>query len=216
MARPRTDIAPRILVAARRRFRRSGVDGATLRAIARDAGTSIGMIYYYFPTKDDLFFAVVEETYAKMLADFERALAPELPVVERLHKFYERIAALSDDEIEILRLVVQEALMSSPRFERLVERFLRGHIPPILRTLVDGQRQGVLAATRHPMVLLFAMASLAGPPQLMRRAIADRLPVPGAPSGAALARELVDILLHGTAPPVGASAPAPLEPRGGT
>ena len=61
MARPRSDIEPRIVHAARRRFLKEGVDGASLRTIARDAKTSIGMVYYYFPTKDDLFFAVVEE-----------------------------------------------------------------------------------------------------------------------------------------------------------
>jgi TetR/AcrR family transcriptional regulator len=200
MARPRTDIGPRILVAARRRFRQSGVDGATLRAIARDAGTSVGMIYYYFPTKDELFFAVVEEVYAKVLADIEQALVPELPVSERLERLFERFASLRDEEIEVLRLVAQEGLLGSARFERLVTRFLSGHIPLILRTLLDGTRDGVLDASRHPIVLLLATAGLAGPPQLIRRAVGERLPVPGAPSGKALAHELVDVLLHGIAP----------------
>jgi len=205
MARPRTDIAPRILVAARRHFRRSGVDGAALRAIARDAGTSIGMIYYYFPTKDDLFFAVVEEAYAKILADLEQALLPELPVTDRLHRLFERFAALRDEEIEVLRLVAQEGLMSSPRFERLVTRFLGGHIPLILRTLLDGTREGVLDGSRHPIVLLLATAGLVGPPQLIRRAVGERFPLPGAPSGKALAHELVQVLLHGIAPRVAPS-----------
>jgi len=200
MARPRTDIAPRILLAARQRFLQSGVDGSTLRAIARDAGTSIGMIYYYFPTKDELFFAVVEDVYVKVLADIGQALSPELPVSERLHRLFERFASLRDDEIEVLRLVAQEGLLRSPRFERLVTRFLNGHIPLILRTLLDGTRDGVLDGSRHPIVLLLATAGLVGPPQLIRRAVGDRLPVPGAPSGKALAHELVDVLLHGIAP----------------
>jgi len=200
MARPRTDIAPRILVAARHRFLKNGVEGASLRAIARDAGTSIGMIYYYFPTKDELFFAVVEEQYAALLADMELALSPELPVEERLQRLYERIATLHDEETEVLRLVAMEGLMGSPRLERLVERFLHGHVPLILRTLMDGIRTGVLDGRRHPIVLLLATASLAGPPQFIRRAVGERMPVPNAPSGKTLARELVDVLLHGTAP----------------
>lgn len=55
MARPRGDIEPRVLEAARKRFLEQGVDGASLRKIAEDAGTNIGMIYYYFPTKEALF-----------------------------------------------------------------------------------------------------------------------------------------------------------------
>jgi AcrR family transcriptional regulator len=201
MARPRTDIGPRILVAARKHFRQSGVEGATLRAIARDAGTSIGMIYYYYPTKDDLFFAVVEETYRKILADLERLLVPDASVKERLSRLFERIAAVSDEEVEILRLVAQEGLASSPRFPRLVERFLRGHVPLVLRMLMTGIGQHELDGRRHLIVLLLATFGLGGPPQLIRRALGERLPVPGAPSGQALAAELVDVLLYGIAAP---------------
>src|SRR5262249_27779376 len=67
MPRPRTDIRVRILHAARARFAAKGVDGSSLRSIAADARTSIGMIYYYFPSKDALFLAVVEEVYGNLL-----------------------------------------------------------------------------------------------------------------------------------------------------
>ncbi len=79
MGRTRSDLGPRIIEAARGRFLREGVDGASLRAIAADAGTSIGMVYYYFPTKDDLFFAVVEETYQHVLEDLVRACETPVP-----------------------------------------------------------------------------------------------------------------------------------------
>jgi AcrR family transcriptional regulator len=158
------------------------------------------MIYYYFPTKDELFFTVVEETYQSLLADLERLLAPETSVNERLGRLFERVATVSDEEVEILRLVALEGLLHSVRFQRLVERFLRGHVPLILKTLLDGVRDRVLDERRHPIVLLLATFGLAGPPQLIRRAIGDRLPVPGAPSGKELARELVEVLLHGIAP----------------
>ena len=76
MARPRSDISERIRDAACERFLADGVDGASLRAIATKAKTSIGMVYYYYPSKEELFFAVVEETYSKLVADLGRALAP--------------------------------------------------------------------------------------------------------------------------------------------
>lgn len=197
MARPRTDIRPRILRAARQRFRENGVDGASLRAIARDAKTSIGMIYYYFPTKDDLFFAVVEESYEKILADLERVLAPEGTIEQRLVRLYERIADASDEEVETVRLVAREALLSSARRDRLAQRFTRGHVGLILRTVMEGVKEGAFDSKRHPVVLLLATFSLAFPPQILRRLIGDRLPLPAAPAGKALARELVDVLFRG-------------------
>ena len=84
MARPRSDIAPRIVAAARQRFLKQGVDGASLREIAREAGTNIGMVYYYFPTKDDLLLAVVEEIYGGMVSGIRAALSREAPLEERL------------------------------------------------------------------------------------------------------------------------------------
>ncbi len=197
MPRPKGDIEPRIVAAARRRFEKEGVDGASLRAIAKDAGTSIGMIYYYFPTKDDLFLSAVEATYERVLADLEATLSPELPARERLVNLFTRLARLDDEEVSMMRLIAREALVSSSRLDRLIERFKHGHVPLILRTIVDGVREGLLDRTRHPLVLLFATAGLAGPPQLMRRVLGERLPLPAAPQGEALARELVDVLLNG-------------------
>src|SRR5215204_2806001 len=105
MPRPRSDIAPRILHAARARFLSDGVDGASLRGIASDARTSIGMVYYYFASKDELFFAVVEALYEKLLKDIEAAIAPDVPVPERIERLYLRVARLSDEELLVMRLI---------------------------------------------------------------------------------------------------------------
>ncbi|HMJ13615.1 MAG TPA: TetR/AcrR family transcriptional regulator [Polyangiaceae bacterium] len=199
MARPRTDIAPRIVHAARQRFLREGVDGASLRRIARDAKTSIGMVYYYFPTKDDLFLAVVEEVYVALLADLEVALAPDAPVPVRVQRFYERIARLHDDELLMVRLVLREALTSTSRLDRLIERFQRGHIPLLIRMVQDGTANGTFGAQHSPLTVALSLVSLAGPAQLIRRVIEQRLPFVEAPKGNDLAAELADVLFNGVA-----------------
>ena len=161
MARPRSDIAPRILHAARARFLLEGFDGASLRQIASDAGTSIGMVYYYYPTKDELFFAVVEEIYAAFLADLEVTLTHDTDAEDRLRKLYARAAAMSDDELTVVRLVVREVLLSSSRLERLVERFSTGHLPLVLKMLLDGVAEGHITNAHHPAVLVSSTFALA-------------------------------------------------------
>src|SRR5688572_20688570 len=135
MPRPRSDISERILKSARKRFLKDGVDGASLRGLAKDAGTSIGMVYYYFPTKDDLFMALVEKTYVHVLDKFAVALAPDVPVRDRLVRCFECVGALNEHELTIMRLVAREALTSPKRRERLLERFQRGHIALLARTV---------------------------------------------------------------------------------
>jgi len=199
MARPRTDIAPRILHAARARFLAEGVDGASLRAIARAAGTSIGMLYYYFSSKDDLFLAVVEEVYGALLADLARALAPDAPVEERIAALYQRIAAMSDEELSVIRLVAREGMVSSPRMARILERFQRGHLPLAGAALADGVARGEIDARFPPPVLLLLTFAVGGLPQFLRRSVGHLPPFAALPEPAALARILVDALFHGIA-----------------
>src|SRR5262245_3780987 len=135
MPRPASDIRERILHAARARFLREGVDGASLRGVAQDAGTNIGMVYYYFKSKDELFLGVVDEVYARFLADLGAALAPDLPPPERLRRLYQRMAQLGDDELDVVRLVLREAMVSSARLVELARRAAQGHVPLVLRAL---------------------------------------------------------------------------------
>lgn len=201
MARPKSDIEPRILAAARAKFLSDGVDGASLRAIAADAGTSIGMVYYYFPTKDELFFGVVEELYQRLLKDIESAIAPDVSVRERVERLYLRVARISEEELTVLRLVVREALTSNERFVRLRQRFQSGHVPMIARLISDGYAQGVFDPKLHPMIAMLSVAGVGVMPQLLRRALDAILPFPGTPGGEELARALVGVLFNGTGAP---------------
>jgi len=196
MARPRSDLAPRIVHAARDVFARTGVDLASLRQIARAAGTNIGMIYYYFPSKDDLFHAVVEEVYEALLADLNRMLAPPASVRERLVRLYQRVGALADVEREVVAIVIREVLMSEPRRRWLIERFLHGHVPMVLGLIAEGQRTGELDPARHPALLLLCTAALGTMPQIALR----MMPFGDVVAGGDLAQTLVDILLGGVAP----------------
>src|SRR4051812_29026739 len=160
MPRPASDIRQRLLQAARSRFLHEGVDGASLRSVAQDARTNIGMVYYYFKTKDDLFFAVVEEAYAKLLLDLSADLAADATPEKRLRRLYARMSQLDDEEIDVVRLIMREAFVSSARLTRLAQRFEHGHVPLVLGALRDGVASGDFDAQVHPAVQLVATFSL--------------------------------------------------------
>lgn len=202
MARPRSDIAPRIVAAARARFLREGVDGASLRAIAADAGTSIGMVYYYFRSKDDLFLAVVEVPYVKFLDELTRQLDPALPPRDRIAAIYRRIARITPHEAEIARLVVREALVSSTRLASIVARFQRGHFPLVLRAIADGMREGSIRSDVPPLLLLPIIAAVGALPQLVLSRLAPRTAT-GVPHAHELPERLLELLYTGIGAPPG-------------
>jgi len=198
MPRPASDLDRRIVRAARKRFLSDGVDGASLRNIARDANTNIGMIYYYFPSKDDLFLAVLEDIYPKLLADLTTVLAPERPVQERLRGLFQRFGQLSPDEHDVVRIILREVLVSSSRLTQVLDRFMRGHAPLVIQTLAEGVQSGKLRDDVPPGVLVLSTFMMALMPQVMRRQAPAELPFGMAvPEGEQLGAALVDVLLRG-------------------
>lgn len=199
MPRPKSDIDERIVTAARSRFLAEGVDGASLRSIAADAGTNVGMIYYYFPTKDDLFLAVVESAYARLLDDLTGILAPEHEVRARLRGVYQRVARITDEEFDVVRIVFREAMVSSERLKKVVARLQAGHLPLVLRTLQEGMSTGTLRSDLPLPALAASIGTLAIFPQLLARRLTKQIPMLAAvlPKPEVLADSLLEIALHG-------------------
>lgn len=201
MARPRSDISERILRAAGQRFLRDGVEGASLREIARDARTSVGMVSYYFPTKDALFAAVVEHAYTGLLDDMAAALSPDVPFERQVAALHARLAALSEEEFLVLRLVIRELMVASPRAGALLARFSHGHIPLVLNAVAGAYQRGEVRAEVDPIAAIMATFISGVGAQLALRSLASVSPLAEAlPTPARLADALRDVLFHGLAP----------------
>lgn len=65
----RAERIPQILEAARAVFARSGFAQARMDEIAREAGLSKAAIYLYFPSKDELISALLQQYFAGAFAD---------------------------------------------------------------------------------------------------------------------------------------------------
>jgi AcrR family transcriptional regulator len=174
MARPRSDIAERLVIAARARFLAQGVDGASLREIAKEAGTTIGMVYYYFPMKDDLFIAVVEPVYARLLTDVVERVAPLRdgePFEPQLQRLYRRLWELSEEEFAVVGLLLRELMTSSERIHRVAQLFLAGHLPPLARFLAEGIAAGQLRDDVPPVAQLVTLMGMGMLPVLVSRVV---------------------------------------------
>lgn len=64
-----------ILDSAASLFAKVGYPNAKMQDIAKACGASKSMLYHYFPTKDDLLFAMLEEHLEKVIAGIEEVSA---------------------------------------------------------------------------------------------------------------------------------------------
>jgi len=138
-----------VLQAARRVFLARGYEGATLDAIAEDAGFSKGVVYSQFTSKADLFLALLEQRVTQR-ADQNDRLAEELAgpeVVEAAMRLADR---LHEAEPEWSLLVI-EFRAHAARDPGLNDRYAQVHARTVARLAGALTRLHQRAGTRPPL-----------------------------------------------------------------
>ena len=149
----------RLLAAAAEEFGRVGLTRANVDAISLAAGYAKGTIYNYFPSKEELFLAVVEEAVAQ--ATVAGAAPTEAKAWDRLAATLAGFCAWAGEHDPFARVLVRECLMGTPGlYPRVIgaEAPLVGELEAILR---DGSARGELRDDVAADLLARAIAGLA-------------------------------------------------------
>jgi len=103
-----------IIDAALRVFARKGFTKATNKDIAREAGITPGLIYYYFESKEALFQALVESRSPLRLLSALPEQALDMPVEPFLRLLLGQILAFveSDQFVGLIRIMLPEIIHS--------------------------------------------------------------------------------------------------------
>src|SRR6058998_1532911 len=122
--RDREAVRRAILDAARDLFVNEGYQNVSIRKIAERIEYSPAAIYSYFPSKDDIFFALAEEGF-RLLGDPGAAPAltelNALAPLERLRVIFGRLYQFSRQHPQYFALMFVDR--SVPRISREYERF---------------------------------------------------------------------------------------------
>lgn len=187
-----------LIKAARRVFLERGFSGATLEAIAREAGFSKGVVYSQFDSKSDLFLALLEESQA------ERA---------RIHAEAAKGLAGPDGILELLEIWERDA--DAPWTLLVVEFRVQAARDPVVNARYAALHERTVAGVASTLETIFANAGLDLPlpaPVLARAVLAlsvgvalERAAHP-AVLPVAEARQLVGRLVSAPAPAAGSPA----------
>jgi AcrR family transcriptional regulator len=97
----------RLLDAAGRVFRRRGYRGASVEAIAAEAGYTVGALYSNFDGKDDLLLALLEEEIGEITKRVVAAAAEAEDVIEKLRRGSLEWMAVLDEQRDFYVLLIE-------------------------------------------------------------------------------------------------------------
>lgn len=138
------DARQRILDAALEIFSDEGFAGTTTREIAARAGVNLGLIKYYFGSKDALWRAVVDGVFAQLnteIGDVAAQVAGGPEAIAAQVRTCIRFAARTP---AFIRLMNDECKRKSPRMRWLVERHGRPLFEATTAVLARMRREGLV------------------------------------------------------------------------
>ncbi len=145
----------RLLEEAVRLFGRRGYEGASLDAVATAAGVRKQTLLYYFPTKEALLEACVEEASARVATRLTTALEAEQDPSRKGEAVIHAVFSLAEEWPEFPQFI-REASRLGPE---VVQRFASTLEPLRLRALTflsRGMAEGLIRR-QDPALLLFTL-----------------------------------------------------------
>ena len=160
LADPAATAPARILEAATAEFAARGYDGARIEAIARRAGVNKALLYYYFPSKGELYRRLVLEHLAAASTTLEAAAAGEGPPREAIERMILALFSVLSTRPEISDFVMREVLNGWGHLEDEDFQVVYRASQPIARTVERGIAGGEFRPVVPLFVHLLVMASL--------------------------------------------------------
>jgi len=114
-----------ILDAALTLFVAQGFHGTSMQQIAERAAFSVGKIYKFFPSKDELFRALQERGLQEFRASFENAKVGHLPPLEALLTTLRTAFAFATGKRDLIRIQVLERLGRPQGAEQTITMMFR-------------------------------------------------------------------------------------------
>ena len=117
-----------IFGAARRIFRHKGYAGARMQEIAEEAGINKSMIYYYFRSKDNLFYKVLQKEINLFFPHILRILNSNDHLDIKIEHLIDNYYGILQDYPDIARFIFGEMDRHSNHVQNLIDTI--GDLPP--------------------------------------------------------------------------------------
>lgn len=146
--RMRAEATAKITRAALEVFAEYGYYGAKMAQIMRESGLSKGLVYHYFPSKEKVFFHLVQTALEISKNIWREALDPPGSAWEKIERLSERLARESfTEEASLYNIIMMQAMIQGKGIPGLLEFIFQqtayyGELP---RLIAEAQESGEAA-----------------------------------------------------------------------
>jgi len=131
-----------ILQAARKRFAHYGFSKVTMDEIAGDVELGKASLYYYFPTKEELFKAVIFQEQAEFIKRVEVLLQKPSSAKEKLDEYIEHRLTFSRELTNLGTLSIHSVFDIKSVFKKLYEDFEEQELILLKKIIDEGKCTG--------------------------------------------------------------------------
>ena len=165
-AQIKDDRRAQILNAALAVFARRGLAATKIADIAAQAGLSHGLVYHYFPSKEDIFVELIRIADTSSSSALLQAEQMPLPPKEKLHAIAEMVlqSFQTQSDSAYMFYLMGQAMMSDSTPPAAKEILARYGIPyeVVTRIICQGQAQGTIAKGDPAQLAMTFWAAIQG------------------------------------------------------
>jgi len=132
---------PQILNAAIKVFNRKGLAAARMEDIAREAGLSVGGVYWYYKGRDDVILAIIDEFINADMVALTSLLDSPGTVRERLMEY---VRATTVESIAYMPLTYElyGLALHNPKIRKHIQKYFSHYRDALTRILLQGIKRG--------------------------------------------------------------------------
>jgi AcrR family transcriptional regulator len=161
----RSDAMAKINKAALEVFAEYGYHGATMEHIMQVSGLSKGLVYHYFPSKEKIFFHLVDTALEISKNTWKDALDSPGTAWEKIEKLSENVVKIAfTDESSLYSLIMIQAMTQGKGIPGLIEHIYQrmayySELPPLI---IEAQKSGEAAQGDPELLFLTYVALIQG------------------------------------------------------
>jgi AcrR family transcriptional regulator len=167
-----------LLDVARKVFGNSGFHAVSMEAVAKEAGVTKPILYDHFPSKKELYLALLDADLAMLHDNVQKALLAPSGNRQRIRESFQAYFDFVDEHAEGFRLLMQETVGAEEEFRQRVagirDRILAEVAALIVREsrgALDREHAEIVALALIGMVETVAQREPGGPTEKRREAV---------------------------------------------